>query len=526
MSKQSYDVASAVNRWYRSRLAIVIESILTGFLVGFVVLFFRLSINRGEDGRRWLYARLAQEAWWWTALWALCLVLAGLFLGWAASFRPMIKGSGIPQIKGVLLRKLQLRWPSELPLKLITGIIGLGAGLSLGREGPSIQIGAYVGRGVLSVTRRHNWERKSLITSAAAAGIAAAFNAPLAGVIFALEEFQKSFSPLLLACVMGSSWAANMAASTVFGLDPVFDFREITPLTLESFPWIALLGILCGLGGDLFKRLLYFFQDLYPRLHIPQILRPVLPLLISIPLGFFLFDLTGGGHALIEKLSWESSLPSILLLTLLAKMVWTALCYGSGASGGIFLPLLACGALLGTAFGEVLTLTGLSAPDSNLNFMILGMAAFFTGVVKAPVTGAVLILEMSGNFNHLGSLVLACLSALVASDLIRSRAVYDVLLDRILLGRKPEQDEIRQKGKIIIEIQANPSSAMVHRSVKHVPWPSDCLVVGINRGENEILPTGDTEILPGDRLVILTYEINAAENTRYLNTLAETRDSP
>ncbi|MDR2111347.1 MAG: ClC family H(+)/Cl(-) exchange transporter [Spirochaetaceae bacterium] len=443
MFKKRTRAAVVIRHWYNSRLAVILESILIGFVVGFVIVTFRYLLNRADVLRARIYETLPRVPVYWTLFWVLALVLTGLFLGWAAQVRPMIRGSGIPQIKGALLRRMTLDWAPEMPLKLITGVLGLGAGLSLGREGPSIQIGAYLGKGVLSVFRRPNTERKFLITAAAAAGVSAAFNAPLAGVLFVLEELRVSekdspgdvFSPLFLACAMGASMAADAVAGFFFGLGPVFDFRYVRVLPLRDLPWVILLGIICALLGDLFKRILYGSLDAYDRLPIPRIICPVIPLLVSIPLGFFLFDISGGGHGLIESLSRRDRTLGMAALLFGTKTLFTALCYGSGASGGIFLPLLVCGALTGDGLGKCLSMAGFTAEGQNLNFMILGMAAFFTAVVKAPVTGIVLILEMSGNFNHLGSLVLVCFSAFVTSDLIVSRPVYDVLLERILVRK-------------------------------------------------------------------------------------------
>jgi H+/Cl- antiporter ClcA len=420
--------------WYASRLALVLESILIGFLTGFAIVLFRLLLSKGDEMRKTFYAALAVLPRSCTLLWCAALVLAGLVLGLCAKQFPMIRGSGIPQVKGALSRQCSLNWLPELPLKFITGVIGLGLGLSLGREGPSIQIGAYMGKGVLSVFRRPHRERKHLIIAASAAGLAAAFNAPLAGVIFVLEELQSGFSPGIIACSMGAAMTADAVAGYFFGMTPVFDFKHIEALPLRNFHWVVALGVICGLLGDLFKRSLYLSQDMYARLRIPQTIRPVLPLLVSAPLGFLLFDITGGGHALIESLSQTERTLQLLLILLAGKTIFTALCYGCGTSGGIFLPLLSCGALTGSALSLVLYRAGYIAAGHNLSFMILGMAGFFTGAVGAPVTGVVLILEMSGGFNHLSSLVLVCLSAFVTSLLLNSRPVYEALLARFLKG--------------------------------------------------------------------------------------------
>jgi H+/Cl- antiporter ClcA len=284
----------------------------------------------------------------------------------------------------------------------------------------------------MTVFKRPSRDRHTLLSAAAAAGLSAAFSAPFAGVLFALEELQPTFNPIYIACVLGASMAADAVASIFFGFTPVFDFRQITVLPLKYIGYEILLGILCGLLGVLFKKLLYWFQDFYEALHIPVVLRPVLPLLVSIALGLTLYDVTGGGHQLIEKLSVEHLGLGLIAALLIGKLLFTTLAYGSGTAGGIFLPLLACGALTGEALGEALSVLGLIPPERVFNFLILGMAAFFASVVKAPLTGMALILEMAGNFNNLGGLALVCLGSFVTADLLGSEPVYTVLLQRML----------------------------------------------------------------------------------------------
>jgi H+/Cl- antiporter ClcA len=425
-----------MHQGYGSRVALILESILIGFMVGLIIVFFRYLLLQTDTLRRGIYHAPHSLMYW--LRWGAVLALIGLVLGWAGKVWPLIKGSGIPQIKGALAGSLPLNY-RELPVKLLTGLLGLGAGLSLGREGPSVQIGAYVGKGVLSVFPKPEQEQHWLIASGAAAGVAAAFNAPLAGVLFVLEELQASFSPLFLACAMSASMTADAVAGLFFGWGPVFDFRYIAVLSLKDIPWVILLGVSCGLAGDLFKRLLYWGLNGYERCRIPQILRPVIPLLVSIPLGLRWFDILGGGHDLIESLAHEERTIGVLALLLAGKILFTILSYGSGTAGGIFLPLLVCGALTGDLLSLCLWRLGYIAEGQNLNFIILGMAAFFTGVVKAPITGIVLILEMSANFNHLGNLVLVCFCALLTSELIASKPVYVVLLERLVGRRNPPQ---------------------------------------------------------------------------------------
>ncbi|HAP43111.1 MAG TPA: hypothetical protein DD477_01545, partial [Spirochaetaceae bacterium] len=511
---------------YASPAGVFLESVLIGIVTGLIIVLFRLLLQRADLARAAWYGFLRLAPWPVLALWLVALVPIGLFLGWTVQRWPMIAGSGIPQIRGALLRRLVLTWWPELPMKILASLVGLGCGLSLGREGPSIQIGAYAGKGVLSVLGRPVVERKILISAGAAAGLSAAFNAPLAGVLFALEELHKYFSGRLIACAMGASLAAYMVASRFFGLESVFNFSAIGALGLEYLPAVVGLGAVAALAGLVFKQAYYKAQALYTALPLPAVARPILPLLLSVPVAFWLFDLTGGGHQLIERLSTADFSGGVLLGLLALKIAFSALSYGSGTAGGVFLPLLAGGALLGKFWGVSLAALGWLEPGLELNFMILGMAAFFTAVVKAPITGAILILEMSGNLSHFSGLVACCLAAFVGSDLLRSSSIYEVFLERLL--RKPPAAAAVTPGsdgapdqstgqstssaagsrpaggrKLLLEIPVGLGSRLAHRCIRAIDWPAECLVVGIERGETELLPRGGTELEPGDRLLVL-----------------------
>jgi H+/Cl- antiporter ClcA len=421
---------SWVKLLWHTRFGVILQSVLIGIGTGLVVLGFRIALGYSEHVRTLLYEFLPVSSPLWTVVWILSLAVLGVFLGFLSKLRPMIRGSGIPQIKGELRGIMWHRWLSELPLKFVSAILSIGAGLSLGREGPSVQMGGYIGKAMSRIGHRSPAELRYLMISGAAAGLSAAFNAPLAGVLFALEELHKQFSPLMLLCAMAASAMGDFVSSHFFGMRPSFSFPEIIPLSLSRFPWLILLGLLAAAGGDLFKKSLYFSQSLYSKLHVPMIVRPVVPLLVSVPLGFFLAETIGGGHELVEHLAVARYSLMLLAGLFFVKLAFSGLSYGAGTAGGIFLPLLVCGALLGTAFGTVLFRLGLVAEIEIVNFLILGMAAFFTAVVRAPVTGTVLILEMSGNLSHLGGLVIVCLISQLACDLVRSRPVYDVLLYR------------------------------------------------------------------------------------------------
>jgi H+/Cl- antiporter ClcA len=418
--------------WYDSRLAVVFESILIGCSTGFVIVLFRLALNSADQLRLKIYQELPGLPPKYTWILAGVLFIVGLLLGLANVARPMVSGGGVSQIKGVIQGVLKADWKTELPLKWAASFLSISVGLSFGWEGPSVMLAAYTGLAVLHIFKRPQTERDTLLASSTAAGLSAAFGAPLAGVLFMIEEMRAAITPLSVACAMGASMAGDIVAGHFFGLQPVYHFRSITVMPVKFFFWIILLGIICALLGDAFKRLLYMSQDLFDFCRIPVVLRPVFPVMLSIPLSFCLYETTGGGHPLIDSLSLGSRPINLLLLILVVNLAYSSFCAGSGASGGIFLPFLTCGALAGDSFGRILAAAGFVGADYQLNFMILGMAAIFSAVVKAPVTGIVLVLEMTANYNHLASLVLVSLCSFVTAELFSSQSVYDVLLARIL----------------------------------------------------------------------------------------------
>lgn len=221
-------------------------------------------------------------------------------------------------------------------------------------------------------------------------------------------------------------------------------------------------------------------------------------------------DILGGGHELILSLN-ESSFPiKILVLYIALKFLFTFICFGSGAPGGIFFPLLTLGALLGDLVG-IIMITYFDIPDQYLvNFIIIAMAGHFAAIVKAPITAIILISEMTGSLSHLLSLAIVSLVALLVSDILKNRPIYESLLDRIL-----ENNNIKIDGnynrKTLVEFSVELDSKLDNAYIKDIEWPKNILIVSILRGEKEIIPNGDTLLKVGDLITILTDENKASD---------------
>lgn len=504
--------------WKNIRLRLLAQGIAVGVSSGLVVVFYRLALERAEDLRRFILVAAAGNLAV-MALWFAALVAAGLFTGHLIRREPLISGSGIPQVEVVLARKIDMDWVSVLTRKFIGGAVAIGAGLSLGREGPSIQLGAAAGQGLGRIFRRTRTEEKYLITSGASAGLAAAFNAPLAGVMFALEEVHRHFSPLVLLSAMSAALTADLVSARFFGLSPVFHVGEVTALPLEYYGYIIILGIIVAIFGVIFNRSILLSQDAYGRMGlIPKTLRILLPFIIAGILAFLYPSALGGGHGIFDSLMEGNMTVNAILLALAIKYLFTMVCYGSGAPGGIFFPLLVLGALTGGAYGNLLADFMGVDPAFIKNFVILAMAGYFTAIVRSPITGSILITEMTGSFTHLLSLSVISLTAYVVADLMKSEPIYESLLER-LLKKGGVTFTGNRKNKVMIEIPVFMDSKLDGMLIKDMGLKSNCLIVNVGRGGHDILPTGYTMLHSGDCITLLVEETSASEVKERLKSL-------
>jgi H+/Cl- antiporter ClcA len=504
--KNKHNTYNSLFHWQSLRLKLVLEGIAVGVIAGFLIVLYRYSLEMGMKILNKVYKTLSIEPQL-IPVWIVMLLLVGFIVGRMVKHEPMISGSGIPQVEGVLLGKLKMSWWRVIVGKFIGGVLAIGSGLSLGREGPSVQLGAAVGQGFSKVFKRIKIEEKYLITSGASAGLAAAFNAPLAGVMFALEEVHKNFSPLVLLSAISAALSADFVSSGFFGLKPVFNFRNLTVLPLKFYLYLIILGVILGVLGVAFNKIILRTQVLYSKIKwLPKEYRIMIPLLFSVILGFLLPQVLGGGHELILSLTTSNATLTFLLVLFLVKFLFTMTSYGSGAPGGIFLPLLAIGALIGSIYGSVLVEFFRFDNIFITNFIILSMSGYFAAIVRAPITGIILITEMTGSFNHLLSIALVSITAYIISDILGSKPIYESLLSRILQNQGSELIVGDKKNKAILEFAICMGSVLDGKEVKAVKWPSHCLLVAVKRGEQEIIPKGDTIIQSGDYLVVLTNE--------------------
>jgi len=414
---------------------------LIGVLVGALAVLFRLVVQLVDEHRGALFEMIAPIP---VLGWLGPMLLIGTALFVACElvrrFAPEAGGSGIQEIEGALVGQRPLPTWRLLPVKFFGAAVALGSGALLGREGPTVQMGGAVGS--LLSARFGDDARRALVSAGAAAGLAAAFNAPLAGILFVIEEMRRGF-PYRFASVealLAAAAVADVISRLATGVAPVISMPDLPAPPLAALWLFPLFGAAFGGFGVAFNRLTLAALGTIDRL--PALAHRLVPFAIGTVLGalaFLLPDAVGGGYDAIGDALAGRIVGGPLLVLFVIRFAATLLSYSSGAPGGIFAPMIALGTLFGMWFGSgVHGLSPVLVPHAGV-FAVAGMAAFFSATVRAPLTGIALAMEMTGNFQLILPLILTCIVATLVGQFLGGRPIYALLLERTL--RRQQIDE-------------------------------------------------------------------------------------
>lgn len=432
----------------KTPVSVLVLSCIVGLFAGLVGSYFEVAVHFVSETRTdWLKLEIAHFIPLWLAAF---IISAGLaFIGYflVHRFAPEAAGSGIPEIEGAMDNIRPVRWWRVLPVKFFGGLGALGSGMVLGREGPTVQMGGNIGRMVTDIFRvKDDDSRHSLLASGAAGGLAAAFNAPLAGIMFVVEEMRPQFrySLISIKAVIISAISANIVFRYINGQAAVITMPQYQPPELNTLWLFLLLGVLFGLFGVVFNKLVTLAQDMFVAIHKNDRKRY---LLVGTLLGgcfglllLYLPELTGGGIGIIPDITNGNFSTNVLLMIFVGRVLTTLLCFGSGAPGGIFAPMLALGTLFGYTFGVT---ADAFLPQLDIEpgmFAIAGMGALFAATVRAPITGILLVIEMTNNYYLILPLIITCLGAVIIAQMLGGQPIYSQLLRRTL-----KNDKLRQR---------------------------------------------------------------------------------
>jgi chloride channel protein, CIC family len=382
-------------------------------------------------------------------VWMIILIpcFGGLIVGLVARYfiynhREMFAGvAGIK--KAVALDGGRLKY-KQAPARVIASILSLGAGASVGPEDPSVQIGSNVGSMVGQTLQLTPERIRALTAAGAAGGIAAAFNAPIAGLFFAMEVILGSLGGRSFGFIGLAAVTSTVFTQAVVGQEPAFHVPHYTYNSIWELPLYFALGLITGPIAAFYARLIHIMHDRFAKWNVPQLVKPVTAGLILGIVAIWLPQVMGFGYDTIETVLKGAMPPLLILIALfVAKLVLTALCLGGGFFGGVFAPALFIGAMLGAAYGVVVQELFPALQLEPSAFSLVGMAAMLAGAIHAPLTAIMVMFEMTGDYHIILPLIFATTVSLAVSQKIEHESVYTIGLARagIHLDRKPHSSE-------------------------------------------------------------------------------------
>jgi len=410
----------------------VVVAVLVGVIGGFGAIFFRwlvqffqaFAIGQGEDA-----VALLEGLPWWRQV--LLPVVGGLVVGPVVYFLAReAKGHGVPEVINAVVFKNGVIRPIVAGVKTLASAVTIAFGGSVGREGPIIQIGAALASSVGQWLRFSPQRLRTMIGCGAAAGIAATFNAPIAGAFFALEIILRDFAIVTFSPIIVASVCATAVSRHFLGDTPAFPVPGFTIHSPAELPFYLILGVLVGLVSVLYVRSLYGTEDLFDRISFPPYLKPLLG---AVPLGVLVVwfpQVYGIGyssmvHALNGQMAWQ-----LMFALVLVKLVAVNLTLGSGFSGGIFAPALFLGGMLGGAYGSLMGQLFPANVGAIGAFALVGMAAMVAAATRGPLTAILILFEMTGEYRIILPLMLACITAVLVARSVMTDSIFTLKFAR------------------------------------------------------------------------------------------------
>jgi CIC family chloride channel protein len=428
-----------VNQRPRSDLILLgVLAPLVGLGAGVIGALFGRALEQANRFREALTAWLAV---WGVGGFVLFVALASATAAIAAwlvrRIEPSAVGSGIPRVIAVLEGQVAPAPLRVIPVKFLAGTLAIGSGLALGREGPTVQMGASFAYQTGKLFRRSWTDCRALLAAGAGAGFAVAFNAPIAGALFVFEGLVKRFEARIGIAAFAACAVATWVGRAISGNSAEFSVGPLTEPSLLKLPLFVLLGIAAGLASMLYKRTLLATLRTTDRFSgLPVELRAGIAGAAVGAIAWFAPSLVGGGDGLAQQALNGQGTLAVLPLLFLFRLGLIACSVAAGTPGGLLVPFLALGAELGLWLG---LLAALAFPDMAVQpegFAVVGMAALFTAIVRAPLTAIVLVTEMTTNVTMLLPIILACFAAMLVPALFGDRSILDSLVARLLARSK------------------------------------------------------------------------------------------
>ena len=492
-----------VRGWHIWKLKLVdarlyFVSMFVGLLTGLVAVPYHYLLYYLFHLRSGFFA--SHPAWYWHI--PLFLFSWGIlvFVMWLVGKMPLIGGGGIPQTRGVINGRITYRHPFiEMVSKFVGGILSFSAGLSLGREGPSVQIGSYVGSQVSRWTHILKGEQKQLLAAGAGAGLAAAFAAPLASSLIVIESIERFDAPKTAITTLLAGVVAGAVASMVFPVNP-YHLIEVTEPVFAFFvqmKYFLILAVIVSVCGKFYSSTMNAFRHVYAKVNSPAYVKMFYLVLVAYIISLMQVNLTGGGEQFLLAQAQNGS-TQIMWVTavMLLHFVFSVFSVSSGLPGGSFIPTLVTGGLLGQIVGLVGVRYGVIGQENVSYIMLVSMSAFLVAVVRTPLTAIVLITEITGHFEVFYPSVVVGGLTYYFTELLQMKPSNVSLYEDMI-----HAPDFKEEKRYTLSVEIMTDSYLDGKLVDELSLPERCVIINVHRDGKNLVPAG-TRLIPGDQVQI------------------------
>lgn len=458
-------------------------SVAVGFFSAILITVFKFAAEQVIHGSAALYGAVRENP-----VWLPVLVVGTAAVGLAASLilskSHSCRGGGIPSSVATIRGIVSFKWLSSAFVLPISALLTFLCGLPLGTEGPCVQMGTAIGDGVVKClgAEKHKGWRRYIMTGGATAGFSLATASPVTAIIFSVEELHKRLSPLVLVGVSVSVITAQITSQlfTLLGIESgkLFHIAEIGTISPKLLFAPLLVGVICGLCSIMFTRVYHLINRLVSNALKKISIKILLPIIfagISI-VGFFLSDTLGTGHGLVDSLLSTHKAWYLLILVFLIRVVTMMVSNTSGVTGGVFLPTLAFGAIIGALCADGMIALGWLEADHYILMVVLGITAFLGANSRIPITACVFAVEALAGVNNVVAIIIAATAAFLIAEHSGVEDFSETIIEaKVHAVSQNKEPEVNVKSLIV-----RPGSLAVGKNLHDILWPNCCVVVAFH----------------------------------------------
>ncbi|OHT12102.1 H(+)/Cl(-) exchange transporter ClcA [Tritrichomonas foetus] len=501
------------NKIVKIFLPLVGIAIIVGICCGLIVGTYIFCVERLIKYSKLIFSYLRNDLRWLPLAFSIAILL-GILIGFLTDKFSEIRGSGIPYIESVARGDLNIKWFISLPLMCVSSMVSIFSGYSFGAEGPSVYMGGCIGYGIGKILKLDKMHDMLMVAAGSSSGLSIAFNAPLSGLIFSIEEVYRKFSMQIIITSILTVSVSQIVDHLIFK-NVHLDIGSLIHESFTIIPFIIAIstGIIGGLIGSLFNILIRNAGSVYEKIKpVKSWMYPIVPSILAVIFGVWWPDACFGDSDVMKRTLRDEMSLKEMGITFLIKFIFIIICFGSKATGGIFIPMLTIGALLGSLIGKFCIHIGINE-DRYSYIALMATSAFFTGVVRAPLTAAILPVEYTQQYmGWLGPITSVAFSFAIA-EMLHVKPLYEALMEKITNNGQERPDPYN----FIYIVKAN--SIISGLEVREVILPRKTLIVQIIRDYVPMLPSENIVLREGDEVIIASETTNPMDIEEQLSLL-------